>query len=86
MSAKKRRQGARPQSSAPAAQMSRRKNRGERIGKRTALVSNQKKLRSSKCNDLLDDLDQVDKDSLLQANEGSSKEFGGQINDTNSII
>ena len=42
--------------------MSRRKNRLERNGKRTAILSNSKNFSNSKRKEFLDDLDQVYKD------------------------
>lgn len=75
---KKRRQGTRPQSSKPSAQMSRRKNRGERNGKRSTLLSsNQKKLSSRKCNEVLSDLEQVVKEteSVVATTERKSKDL-----------
>ena len=39
--------------------MSKRKNRGDRNGKRTTLVSHNKHMSSRKCTELLDELEQV---------------------------
>lgn len=82
-STRKKRAGSRPQSSAPAAQMSRRKNRLERNGKRAAILSNSKNFSNSKRKEFLDDLDQVYKDdTYVHATESKCRSKDTKNNTT----